>query len=190
MDVAVLLGAGVGTALATGLGAIPVFFLGPRTEELRPALWGFAAGTMGVVSVVGLLAPALDEGSVADVALGLAVGVAFMLSTRRYLAIHPVTVQGRQGQGVRRSVLVFAVLLVHSFPEGLAMGTAFASNTAGLGLYVIVAIALQNVPEGTSVAIPHAGSGLQQVPAVLGCRGDQRAAADRGCRRLPARGDS
>ena len=162
MDVAVLFVAGVGTALATGLGAVPVFFLGKRTEELRPALWGFAAGTMGVVSVVGLLAPALDEGSVADVALGLALGVAFMLATRRYLAIHRVTVQGREGEGVRSSVLVFAVLLVHSFPEGLAMGTAFASNTAGLGLYVIVAIALQNVPEGTSVAIPMQAAGFSR----------------------------
>jgi len=162
VDVAVLLAAGVGTALATGLGAIPVFFLGARTEELRPALWGFAAGTMGVVSVVGLLAPALDEGALAEVALGLAIGVAFMLATRRYLAIHRVTVQGRQGEGVRSSVLVFAVLLVHSFPEGLAMGTAFASNTAGLGLYVIVAIALQNVPEGTSVAIPMQAAGFSR----------------------------
>jgi ZIP family zinc transporter len=49
---------------------------------------------------------------------------------------------------------------VHSFPEGLAIGTAYASSTAGLGLYVIVAIALQNVPEGTSVAIPMDASGF------------------------------
>jgi ZIP family zinc transporter len=163
VDVVVLLAAGIGTALATGLGAIPVWFLGGRSENLRPALWGFAAGTMGVVSVVGLLAPALDEGSVADLGLGLATGIGFMFATRRYLAAHRVTVHGRQGEGVRSSVLVFAVLFVHSFPEGLAMGTAFASNTAGLGLYVIVAIALQNIPEGTSVAIPMDEAGFSKV---------------------------
>jgi zinc transporter, ZIP family len=162
VDVVVLLAAGIGTALATGLGAIPVWFLGGRSEKLRPALWGFAAGTMGVVSIVGLLASALDEGSVADVGLGLALGVGFMLATKRYLAAHRITVHGRQGEGVRSSVLVFAVLFVHSFPEGLAMGTAFASSTAGLGLYVIVAIALQNVPEGTSVAIPMNAAGFSK----------------------------
>ena len=162
MDIVVLLAAGIGTALATGLGAVPVLFLGGRSEKLRPALWGFAAGTMGVVSIVGLLASALDEGSVADVGLGLAIGVGFMLATRRYLAAHRITVHGRQGEGVRSSVLVFAVLFVHSFPEGLAMGTAFASNTAGLGLYVIVAIALQNIPEGTSVAIPMNAAGFSK----------------------------
>ena len=42
------------------------------------------------------------------------------------------------------------------------MGTAFASNTAGLGLYVIVAIALQNIPEGTSVAIPMQAAGFSR----------------------------
>jgi ZIP family zinc transporter len=139
---------------------VPVFFLGRRSEQLRPLLWGFAAGTMGVVSIVGLLVPALDEGNAADAALGLAIGVGFMLLTRRYLATHSVSVGDRDGERVRSSALVFVVLLVHSFPEGLAIGTAYASDTAGLGLYVIVAIALQNIPEGTSVAIPMDAAGF------------------------------
>jgi zinc transporter, ZIP family len=160
VDVLVLLAAGTGTALATGLGVIPVFFLGLRAEELRPVLWGFAAGTMGVVSVVGLLAPALDEGSPAETGLGFAIGAGFMLSVRGDLVAHRVTVRGREGKRVRSSVLVFVVLFVHSFPEGLAIGTAYASSTAGLGLYVIVAIALQNIPEGTSVAIPMDAAGF------------------------------
>ncbi|HSC22007.1 MAG TPA: ZIP family metal transporter, partial [Solirubrobacterales bacterium] len=52
------------------------------------------------------------------------------------------------------------VLFVHSLPEGLAIGTAYASDTAGLGLFVIVAIAIQNIPEGTSVAIPMETAGF------------------------------
>ena len=180
MDVVVLLGAGIGTALATGLGAVPVIFLGRRSEELRPVLWGFAAGTMGVVSILGLLVPALDEGSVVDAALGLTIGVGFMLGTRRYLKAHRVTVRGREGERVRSSVLVFAVLFVHSFPEGLAIGTAYASSVAGLGLYVIVAIALQNIPEGTSVAIPMHAAGFgraQQFWAAVGTSAPQPVAA-------------
>jgi ZIP family zinc transporter len=54
---------------------------------------------------------------------------------------------------VRLSVLVFGVLFVHSLPEGLAIGTAYASDQAGLSLFVILAIALQNIPEGTSIAL-------------------------------------
>ena len=50
-----------GTALATGLGAVPVFLLGPRAEKLRPVLLGIAAGVMGVAAIAGLLKPALDD---------------------------------------------------------------------------------------------------------------------------------
>ncbi len=154
MDVVVLALAGGATALATGLGAVPVFLLGRRAESLRPFLWGLAAGLMGVASVVGLILPALDEGSGLQVAAGLTGGVLFLAASRRFLAHRNPHIGGLGGAGVRRSLLVFGVLLVHSLPEGFAIGTAFASDTKGLALYVFVAIALQNIPEGTSVAIP------------------------------------
>jgi ZIP family zinc transporter len=69
-------------------------------------------------------------------------------------------VAGLRGADLRRAVLVFGVLLVHSLPEGFAIGTAYASRTVGLGLFVILAIGLQNVPEGTSVAIPMERAGF------------------------------
>jgi zinc transporter, ZIP family len=160
VEVATLALAGSATALATGLGAVPVFLLGPRAERLRPFLWGTAVGLMGVASIVGLLLPALDEGGTGSVAAGLATGVVFLLASRRFLHGRDVHVGKLRGAGVTRSLLVFGVLLVHSLPEGFAIGTAFASDTEGLALFVIVAIALQNVPEGTSVAIPMDGAGF------------------------------
>jgi ZIP family zinc transporter len=160
MEVATLALAGGATALATGLGAVPVFLLGPRAERLRPFLWGTAVGLMSVASIVGLLLPALDEDGGIAVAAGLLVGVAFLLVSHRLLASRDVRVGELRGAGVRRSILVFGVLLVHSLPEGFAIGTAFASDTEGLALFVILAIALQNVPEGTSVAIPMASAGF------------------------------
>ena len=160
MELAVLALAGSGTALATGIGALPVSRLGAHAATLRPALWGLTVGLMSVASLVGLLLPALDEGSSASVATGLAVGVAFLLISRRALQAHEPRIGELRGAGVRRSVLVFAVLLVHSLPEGFAIGTAFASGTEGLGLFVLLAIALQNVPEGTSVAIPMEAAGF------------------------------
>ncbi len=162
MEVALLALAGSATALATGLGAIPVSHLGSRADLLRPALWGLTVGLMTVASIVGLLLPALDEGSTFAVFGGLAVGVLFLLASRRALAARDVHVGSLRGAGVRRSVLVFAVLLVHSLPEGFAIGTAFASDTEGLGLFVILAIGLQNIPEGTSVAIPMNAAGFSR----------------------------
>lgn len=149
-----LLMAASATALATGLGAIPVFVLGERAATLRPGMLGIAAGVMTVAAIVGLLAPALDEGSAAEVALGLVAGVGFLWAARRWLGAR------RRGERTRSatSILVFAVLFVHSLPEGFAIGTAYASSTAGLGLFVVTAIAIQNIPEGTSIAIPMAAA--------------------------------
>lgn len=87
-------------------------------------------------------------------------GTAFLVLSRVAIANRDVHVGTLRGAGVRRAVLVFTVLFIHSVPEGLAIGTAYASDTAGLGLFVILAIALQNVPEGTSVAIPMEASGF------------------------------
>ncbi|HEY6730617.1 MAG TPA: ZIP family metal transporter [Solirubrobacterales bacterium] len=158
-EVVILLLAASGTALATGLGAVPVFLLGSRAAALAPTLLGFAAGVMGVAAVAGLLIPASEEGSTAEVIIGLAVGVGF-LAFARWRFSPDAGFMGRTGPGARTSALVFLVLFVHSLPEGFAVGTAFASDRAGLSLFVILAIAIQNIPEGTSVAIPMAEAGF------------------------------
>ena len=156
-DVLLLIAVGTATALATGLGAVPVFLLAERARALVPPMLGFAGGVMAVAAIAGLLVPGFDQGSKAAVLGGVLAGVAFLLGARplvrRWRPDEPA------GPALRTSVLVFAVLFVHSAPEGLAIGTAYASKTAGLGLFVIVAIALQNVPEGTAVAIPMAAAG-------------------------------
>ncbi len=158
-EVIVLLLAASATAFATGLGAIPVFLFGRGTERATPFLLGFAAGVMGVAAIAGLLIPASEEGSVVVVIAGLIVGVAFLVVVRR--RFHPdAGFMGRSGPGTRTSALVFLVLFVHSLPEGLAIGTAFASDRAGLSLFVILAIGIQNIPEGTSVAIPMQEAGF------------------------------
>jgi zinc transporter, ZIP family len=160
-QVVVLVLAASGTALATGLGAVPVWLLGRRVAQLTPALLGFAAGVMGVAAIAGLLIPATEEGSVATVSLGLAIGLGFLVLVRRHLSVD-AGFMGRSGPGARTSALVFLVLFVHSLPEGLAIGTAFASDRTGLSLFVILAIAIQNIPEGTSVAIPMEEAGFSR----------------------------
>jgi zinc transporter, ZIP family len=170
-EVVVVALVGAVTALATGLGAVPVFLLGDRVEAFRPFLWGLTIGLMGVAAVVGLLLPALGEDEPVGVAAGLVVGVAFLLFVRHWLGTHELTPMHLRSAGGRRSALVFLVLFVHSLPEGFAIGTAWASEREGLGLFIFLAIALQNIPEGTSVAIPMAAAGFggrQQFWAAVG----------------------
>jgi zinc transporter, ZIP family len=144
------------TAVATGLGAVPVAILGTRTERVRPALLAFAGGVMTVAAVVGLVLPAFDQGTPVEIAAGTLVGVAFLIGVRRRLGASRAHIAGRASIS---ALLVFTVLFAHSLPEGFAIGTAYASSTEGLAAFVVIAIAIQNIPEGTGVAIPMEAAG-------------------------------
>ncbi len=157
--VAVVL-AGVVTMLATGLGVIPVRLLGPRADRWRPFLLGTAIGAMTLAAAIGLIAPGLDLGDPLEVWGGVVLGAVLFFVIRRALRTHEYELAQAGGADLRRAMLVFAVLFVHSLPEGFAVGTAFASPERDVGLFVILAIALQNVPEGTSVAIPMEDAGI------------------------------
>ncbi|MFN8152090.1 MAG: hypothetical protein U0R24_13315 [Solirubrobacterales bacterium] len=150
-----LIAAAMVTAIATGVGAIPVFALGSPSRGLRAALLGSAAGAMTVAGIAGLLIPGIREGGAAPTLVGAALGVGFMFLVRAEIDRAHIA-SSRDG---RAAALVFVVLLAHSLPEGFAIGTAYASETAGLGAFVVAAIAVQNIPEGTSVAIPLAAAG-------------------------------
>lgn len=145
-----------GTAVATGLGAIPVILLGDRAQGIVPLLLGIAGGVMLVAAVMGLMLPAFERGTPLEVIGGFALGILFLLVARRYLSHMP---RDFSRTGGRTGVLVFLVLLFHSLPEGFAVGTAYEADPTQLGIFVVIAIAIQNIPEGTSVAIPLAAGG-------------------------------
>jgi ZIP family zinc transporter len=155
------------TAIATGFGAIPVAIVGRRAAAIQPALGGLAAGVMAVAAVVGLTIPAFRSGSAPLVTVCLLGGAAALVAVRHRIAAGTPTGRPLASQ---RSLLVFGVLFAHSLPEGLAIGSAFASTTADLGAFVIAAVAIQNIPEGTAVAIPlraSGASGWQQIGAAI-----------------------
>lgn len=154
--------AGIVTMLATGLGAIPVYLLGSRAGHWRPFLVGIATGAMSVAAVAGLLIPGLDLGSAGAVAGGALVGIALLVLVRGALHRRGTEVEALRGADLRRAMLIFGVLFAHSLPEGFAVGTAYAAPDRDISIFVIVAIALQNIPEGTAVAIPMNDAGLSR----------------------------
>jgi ZIP family zinc transporter len=150
-DALLLTAIAAATVLATGIGALPVIALGAsRARAAQGLLNGFAAGVMAVAATVGLLKPAAEQGSAVTVVAAAAAGVIALALSRVMLREH-ARHNGSSEAGAR-SLLVIGVLFVHSLPEGFAIGSAFASSQAGLGAFVIAAIAIQNVPEGTATA--------------------------------------
>ncbi|NHN43113.1 ZIP family metal transporter [Halorubellus sp. JP-L1] len=79
--------AGLVTAIATGLGAIPFFLVDDVSDRWNVALWGIASGIMLSASLFGLIDEGLAEstGTPWLLALGLLAGVALVVVANRVL---------------------------------------------------------------------------------------------------------
>ncbi|RQG91551.1 ZIP family metal transporter [Natrarchaeobius halalkaliphilus] len=158
--------AGVFTAIVCGFGTLPFFFVDEISDRVTVALWGLAGGIMLFASLFGFVVEGLEEGTLTQVGLGLLVGIALVIAADRIIADYEFSPREMPDADFRKLVLIVGVLTVHSFPEGVALGVAFADlgvdgdlvlaglTVPALAIFITVAISIQNVPEGLAVAIP------------------------------------
>jgi ZIP family zinc transporter len=166
--------AGLVTALATGLGAIPFFLVDDVSDRWNVVLWGLASGIMVAASVFGLVGEGLAEGTVWELVPGLVVGVLLVLGAHRVLDNAEVDPQEYEQADFKKLVLILGILTVHSFPEGVAIGVSFADLNLGVGpnllgftvpilaVFMTIAISIHNVPEGTAISIPLKSMGVSK----------------------------
>ena len=149
-DLFAVLLASVGTALATGLGALPLLSAA-RAERGAGVANALAAGCMLAAS--GLL---LYEGggeSIERTAVGAIVGVAVTAVAARVLAARTnVHFEALATADARRALLIVGVMTVHSVAEGVGVGVSFGGGDE-LGVATAVAIAIHNVPEGLAISL-------------------------------------
>jgi ZIP family zinc transporter len=170
LDVLFVFAAGLITAIATGLGALPFFVVDRVGDRWNVLLWGVASGIMVAASLFGLV----DEGlrypgylpGAWDLVVGLVVGGLLVPIAHRLISDHEFKPRAIAKADVRKLALVLGGLTVHSFPEGVAVGVAFAELDLGatsgvwstgipvLAVFMTVAISIHNIPEGLAIAIP------------------------------------
>jgi zinc transporter ZupT len=146
----------LGTALATGLGALPFVGRGRAVEGWLGRADALAAGVM-FAATAALAVEAVELG-IGRALAGVLGGIAFVVVARRLLGNHgPPDFGVLHGADARRGLLLVAVMTVHSFAEGAGVGAAFGGGAA-FGLVVAVAIAIHNIPEGLAISlvlVPH-----------------------------------
>lgn len=143
--------AALGTALATGLGALPFLVLRRPSHRWLGSSNAAAAGFMLAASTA-LVAEGLDFG-LTEVAVGSVVGGALIAVARRRLAGHEALEVGAlHGADAVRAVTIVAVMTAHSFAEGVAVGVSFGDGAA-LGVFIALAIAVHNIPEGLAISL-------------------------------------
>jgi zinc transporter ZupT len=140
------------TALATGLGAVPLLF----TRATGRHVLGLANAAASGVMLGASFSLAFEGGdrSVPRMLVGALAGVAFILVVSRFLHAphHQHDFATLRGEAAVKALLIVAVMTVHSVAEGVGIGAAFGDGET-LGIVIAIAIAVHNVPEGLAISL-------------------------------------
>lgn len=156
--------AGIVASFACGAGALPL-----AIKKIDPAKhtgigYGIAGGLMFAASVYNLILPGLTISGyqmgilqLLPVIFGILLGSIFLYLTHNFLSPQRLETREWKRWGGKVEILIFVTMLIHSIPEGVAVGVGYASEEVvqtELGNYIALAITIHNIPEGLAVAIP------------------------------------
>ncbi|MEX2347605.1 MAG: ZIP family metal transporter [Balneolaceae bacterium] len=152
------------TAVATGIGALPFFFI----KDISPSLLGksnAAASGLMLAASFSLIMEGYNEGEWMTVT-GMLAGVILVVLADRWMENRSeVKVTDLIG-GKRKQMLMFlGIMTVHSFAEGVSVGVSFA-NTMEFGVFIAIAIAVHNIPEGLAISLVMVPQGTSPLKAV------------------------
>lgn len=138
----------------TAVGAAAALFSKRKDASGGGETEGFAAGVMTAAGFFSLLAPAVSasDGRWFPAVSGFLLGAFLILYTEKFI---PQEAE----EGARRVRLLVYSVTLHNIPEGMAVGVAVAGALGGYGdaaaaLALSLGIAVQNVPEGSIIALP------------------------------------
>jgi ZIP family zinc transporter len=116
---------------------------------------GFSAGIMLLIAGAELIPAAVRQAGAASTAVGVALGASVIAALHLLIPhVHLFEERGMlDASMLRASTLVALGLLLHDFPEGMAMANAYV-EAPSLGVLVALAIALHNIPEEFAMAVP------------------------------------
>ncbi|DAZ98416.1 TPA: hypothetical protein N0F65_000130 [Lagenidium giganteum] len=166
------------TAVATGLGALPFYWIHDVDKYWLGICNGLAAGMMlaatGCLFYEGWFIPQHFEYGVSvsyRLFVGAFLGVLFIKFTKLYLEDYEdVKVCGLKGMDARKALLIMAVMTLHSVSEGIGVGVSFGGE-GGVrrGHIVTMTMAIHNIPEGISISLALVPRGMSVFFAVLWC---------------------
>lgn len=137
-----------GIALCCLVGAAVGFLLRRIPPKVGDGVTAAAAGVMLYAAVLGLAEPAIRYARLPCVTLtaGILGGALFLIRLER---VSPALgrAMGMKNGGSAGAVLFVAAMAIHHFPEGIAAGVSFGTESLREIVSVTTGIELQNVPE-------------------------------------------
>lgn len=107
--------------------------------------------------------------SIYRTAFGAFVGLIFINITERFLSNHEdLKVGGLGGADAKRALLIFFVMTLHSFSEGVGIGVSFGGvHGSELGVFISASLAVHNIPEGLAMAVTMMPRGTSLLTAMV-----------------------
>lgn len=163
--------------LFAGLGGALVFLKRKYNKENINFLLNMAAGVMLASSVFTLLSPAANTVINSDsnhyvaallVAGAVVIGICLVWLIHLFLPHkHDLEHMPKNEILNSRSAWLFVwAIAIHKFPEGLAVGVAYAGEQINNPLSLSVGMALQNIPEGLMIALSLVAAGWSRLRGV------------------------
>lgn len=158
-----LLASFIAGGIGTAAGAGGIFLFRKLSIKLEDALLSIAAGIMLAATFFSLLLPALEHAealthaklpAVLLVSTGILLGAIGLWFLHQHLP-HEHFIIGKDNQmstKMRKIWLFVMAITLHNFPEGMAVGVAFAGSDTANAITLATGIGLQNLPEGLAVA--------------------------------------
>jgi zinc transporter, ZIP family len=150
---------------ATVIGALPIIFITNLDKKSQGILLGLGGGIMLAATAFSLIIPGTEAAknlgySPAQSAFIISVGTllgGWLLWWMHDNFPHEHFNKGLEGKKIpenfQRIWLFIIAIIIHNFPEGLAVGVGFGNGNLSQGLPLALGIALQNMPEGLIVAL-------------------------------------
>jgi len=165
------------TALSTGLGAIPLFFVNEIKDRMLGICNGIAAGMMLAASYSLMHEAFENQAGVCFISerwrafIGAFSGLLFIILTKKILDNYEdIKLGALSGMDAKKVLLIVFVMTLHSFSEGIGIGVSFGGKTgAQLGVFISLSLAVHNVPEGLAVALVLTPRKISKLNSFLWC---------------------
>jgi len=147
-------------AITSGLGGIPLYFIGELPDHIMGFCIIFAAGLMTGCSVV-LFMEALDHTTLFNALFYTIIGILLIHFLNYFIEKYcesndceeGFTFSNLKGKSAIKSVLIILSMGLHSLGEGISVGVSASSQYESIGLLVIISLAIHNIPEGIAVCL-------------------------------------
>ncbi|MEY5023877.1 MAG: zinc transporter ZupT [Actinomycetota bacterium] len=167
----------LGAGLATGIGSTLAFFTKTTNKSFFAVAMGFSAGVMVYLSFVEILpkstlyisetVPPVQASAVAAIALVSGMILMAIIDALVPSGANPhenteIELLGRESEAgkakankilLRTGLFVALAIAIHNFPEGLATFLLVLDDPQ-IGIGLAIAVAMHNIPEGIAVSVP------------------------------------